>query len=205
MDFFRNRPRRSNNADHVVETRSRAKATPPELMQNGKKRLKIPDHFNEELSPNGLSNGHSDVPSSSSSKISPRKLRELQELTEMSKWMDPDNGKHQRTTRRSLMCQRTSPRSPTLLIRETPSSEVTARRTRSMRVMGDFKSEPDTPESAPRSKKMHDSVLDTPKLPNGILKKPGQKDKRRDRVKYRLSEPPAKKLKLKIWGLPLKS
>ena len=198
MDFFRNRPRRSNNADHVVETRSKAKATPPEAIQNGKKRLKVGDSFNEDPSPSGLSNGHSEISSSSPSKISPRKLRELQELTEMSKWMDPDDGKHHRTTRRSLMCQRTSPRSPTLLIRETPSSEVTARMTRSMRAIGDFKSEPETPESTSRVKKLHDSVLETPKLPNGILKKPGQKEKRRDKVQYRISEPPAKKLKLKI-------
>ncbi|KAE9548101.1 hypothetical protein FO519_008692 [Halicephalobus sp. NKZ332] len=193
----RSRPRRSNNADHVVETRSRTKATPPEAMQNGKKRLKSNEFLSDEPSPSGLSNGHSEIHPLSSPKISPRKLRELQELTEMSKWMDPEDGKHQRTTRRSLMCQRTSPRSPTLLIRETPSSEVTARMTRSMRAMGDFKSEPDTPEPV-RPKKIPDSVLDTPKLPNGILKKPGQKDKKRDHVQYKITEPPAKKIKLKI-------
>lgn len=56
-----------------------------------------------------MENRHFAVPT-----ISPRKLKELRELNEMSTWRDPSDGKHARSTRRSLTSQRTSPRMPAL-------------------------------------------------------------------------------------------
>uniref|UniRef100_A0AC34F5A7 Histone acetyltransferase n=1 Tax=Panagrolaimus sp. ES5 TaxID=591445 RepID=A0AC34F5A7_9BILA len=105
--------KRTDKVDHVVETRSRTRAS-----------FSSPNPSNKSASntPSPAINGFHDEESIEENKsfamptISPRKLKELRELNESSTWKDPSVGKHPRPTRRSLTSQRTSPRMPALKV-----------------------------------------------------------------------------------------